>query len=131
MPRPAALEAVTAFAPDFILLDLGVSSRQLDSDGRGFSFRPGVALDMRMGASGATAADLLNELPEGELVAILRDYADERKAGAMAREIVRRRERAPFRVERRPGQHHPRRAGRAGGPGRICPDLPGVPDRGE
>ncbi len=93
---PTALEAVTAFAPDFILLDLGVSSRQLDSDGRGFSFRPGVALDMRMGASGATAADLLNELPEGELVAILRDYADERRAGAMAREIVRRRERARF-----------------------------------
>ena len=93
---PTALEAVTAFAPDFILLDLGVSSRQLDSDGRGFSFRPGVALDMRMSAGGATAADLLNELPEGELVAILRDYADERRAGAMAREIVRRRERARF-----------------------------------
>lgn len=93
---PAALEAVTAFAPDFILLDLGVSSRQLDADGRGFSFRPGVALDMRMGASGPTAADLLNELPEAELVAILRDYADERKAGAMAREIVRRRERTSF-----------------------------------
>jgi 16S rRNA (cytosine1402-N4)-methyltransferase len=92
----AAVEAVTAFQPDFILLDLGVSSRQLDADERGFSFRPGVALDMRMGGSGATAADLLNGLPEGELAAILRDYADERKAGAMAREIVRRRERAPF-----------------------------------
>jgi 16S rRNA (cytosine1402-N4)-methyltransferase len=80
---PAALEAVTAFAPDFILLDLGVSSRQLDADGRGFSFRPGVALDMRMGASGATAADLLNELPEGELAPPRN--ADERKAGATAR----------------------------------------------
>jgi len=93
---PAALEAVTAFRPDFILLDLGVSSRQLDSDGRGFSFRPGVALDMRMGTAGPTAADLLNGLPEAELVAILRDYADERRAGAMAREIVRRRERGSF-----------------------------------
>ena len=93
---PAAIETVTAFAPDFILLDLGVSSRQLDSDGRGFSFRPGVALDMRMGTRGASAADLLNELPEAELGAILRDYADERKANAMAREIVRRRERTPF-----------------------------------
>ena len=93
----AAIEAVTAFGPDFILLDLGVSSRQLDTDGRGFSFRPGVALDMRMGAVGPTAADLLNELPEAQLVMILRDYADERRAGAMAREIVRRRERGPFR----------------------------------
>ena len=92
----AGLETVTAFAPDFILLDLGVSSRQLDADSRGFSFRPGVALDMRMGADGPTAAELLNELPEAELVAILRDYADERKAGAIAREIVRRRARAPF-----------------------------------
>ena len=93
----AALGAVTAFAPDFILLDLGVSSRQLDADERGFSFRPGVVLDMRMGTVGPTAADLLNELPEAGLVAILRDYADERKAGAMAREIVRRRERTAFR----------------------------------
>ena len=93
---PDALEAVTAFRPDFILLDLGVSSRQLDSDARGFSFRPGVALDMRMGGAGRTAADLLNDLPEAELVAILRGYADERRAGAMAREIVRRRERGPF-----------------------------------
>jgi 16S rRNA (cytosine1402-N4)-methyltransferase len=93
---PEAVEAVTAFAPDFILLDLGVSSRQLDADGRGFSFRPGVVLDMRMGTGGPTAADLLNELPEAELMVILRAYADERKAGAMAREIVRRRERAPY-----------------------------------
>ena len=93
---PAALEAVTAFRPDFILLDLGVSSRQLDSDRRGFSFRPGVALDMRMGATGPTAADLLNELPEADLAAILRNYADERRAGAMAREITRRRARNPF-----------------------------------
>ena len=93
---PAAIEAVTAFHPDFILLDLGVSSRQLDADGRGFSFRPGVALDMRMGSTTTTAAELINDAPEAELVAILRDYADERKAGAMAREIVRRRERTPF-----------------------------------
>ncbi len=93
---PRALEAVTAFRPDFILLDLGVSSRQLDSDARGFSFRPGVALDMRMGASGPTAADLLNELPEADLAAILRENADERRAGAMAREITRRRSRSPF-----------------------------------
>jgi 16S rRNA (cytosine1402-N4)-methyltransferase len=95
---PDAIEAVTAFRPDFILLDLGVSSRQLDADGRGFSFRPGIPLDMRMSGSGVTAADLLNGLGESELQAIFRDYADERRAAAMAREVVRRRERSPFSI---------------------------------
>jgi 16S rRNA (cytosine1402-N4)-methyltransferase len=93
---PAALEAVTAFHPDFILLDLGVSSRQLDADPRGFSFRPGVPLDMRMEGTGASAADLLDTAPQGELERIFREYGDERRAAAMAREVVRRRERHRF-----------------------------------
>lgn len=84
---------------DGILLDLGVSSHQLDSDGRGFSFRPGVELDMRMDQSrGDTAAEYLNTVPEGELAEALRDYGDEPKARRMAREIVRRRERKPFEI---------------------------------
>lgn len=91
-----AIQAVTQFVPDFILLDLGVSSRQLDLDARGFSFRPGAPLDMRMGASGPTAADLLNTLPEAGLASLFRSYGDERRAGALAREVVRRRERAAF-----------------------------------
>lgn len=95
---PAALEAVTQFVPDFILLDLGVSSRQLDADPRGFSFRPGVPLDMRMGVTGRTAAELLNTLPEAELARLFRLYGDERRAGALAREVVRRRGRQPFAV---------------------------------
>jgi 16S rRNA (cytosine1402-N4)-methyltransferase len=91
---PAAREAVTAFRPDFILLDLGVSSRQLDADARGFSFREGVPLDMRMEGQGPTAAELLARADERELARIFRDWGDERRANALAREIVRRRARA-------------------------------------
>jgi 16S rRNA (cytosine1402-N4)-methyltransferase len=95
---PEALAAAAAFQPDFVLLDLGVSSRQLDEEPRGFTFRPGAPLDMRMERAGPTAADLLNRSPEADLRTWLADYADERKAGRLAAEIVRRRERAPFRT---------------------------------
>ena len=95
---PEALAEIAAFHPDFILLDLGVSSRQLDDEGRGFTFRPGAPLDMRMGASGPTAADVLNATPKEELRGWLADYADERRAHRLAGELVRRRERAPFAV---------------------------------
>jgi 16S rRNA (cytosine1402-N4)-methyltransferase len=95
---PEALEAVVAFEPDFILLDLGVSSRQLDEAGRGFTFRPGAPLDMRMGSDGLSAAAFLNQSDEGELARVLHDYGDERRARRLAREIVRRRARQPFAV---------------------------------
>ena len=93
-----ALEAVRAFRPDFILLDLGVSSMQLDDDARGFTFREGAPLDMRMGTTGPTAADLLNEADEETLADVFHLYGDERKARPLARAILRRRERAPFAV---------------------------------
>jgi 16S rRNA (cytosine1402-N4)-methyltransferase len=93
-----ALEAVAAFRPGFVLLDLGVSSRQLDAEGRGFTFRPGAPLDMRMESRGPSAADLLNRLEEGALDRIFADYGDERRARRLAREVVRRRERAPFAI---------------------------------
>ena len=84
---------------DGILADLGVSSRQIDADERGFSFRPGALLDMRMDRrSIGTAADLLNTLDEAELSHIFRDYGDEPRASRLAREIVRRRERKPMHV---------------------------------
>jgi 16S rRNA (cytosine1402-N4)-methyltransferase len=95
---PEALEAVAAFHPGFILLDLGVSSRQLDRAGRGFTFRPGAPLDMRMEGQGTSAADLLNEADEGFLERVFAEYGDERRARRLAGEIVRRRGRARFTV---------------------------------
>lgn len=74
-----------------ILADLGVSSAQIDNDERGFSFRPGVALDMRMSSSGASAADVLNTAALPELTTIFQDYGDEPRARRLANEIVRRR----------------------------------------
>jgi 16S rRNA (cytosine1402-N4)-methyltransferase len=93
-----ALAAVTAFAPDFILLDLGVSSRQLDEENRGFTFRPGAPLDMRMGSAQESAGDLLNRADAEQLERIFRDYGDERRARRLAGEIVRRRLRQPFTI---------------------------------
>jgi 16S rRNA (cytosine1402-N4)-methyltransferase len=93
---PEALAAVARFEPDFILLDLGVSSRQLDEAGRGFTFRPGAPLDMRMGTVGKSAADLLNRAAAGALETIFRSYGDEPRARRLAAEIVRRRERQAF-----------------------------------
>jgi len=84
---------------DGILADLGVSSHQIDSDERGFSFRPGALLDMRMDRrSTTTAAELLNTLDEENLSHIFRDYGDEPRANRLAREITRRRERKPMHV---------------------------------
>jgi len=93
-----ALAAVRAFHAHFILLDLGVSSRQLDEEPRGFTFRPGAALDMRMEGTGPTAGDLLNTASADRLREWLFHYGDERRAGRLATEIVRRRERTPFAV---------------------------------
>jgi 16S rRNA (cytosine1402-N4)-methyltransferase len=93
---PEAVAAVAAFEPDFILLDLGVSSRQLDEIGRGFTFRPGAPLDMRMDGGGLTAAELLNSTSEAKLERVFAEYGDERQARRLAREVVRRRERQPF-----------------------------------
>jgi 16S rRNA (cytosine1402-N4)-methyltransferase len=84
---------------DGVTLDLGVSSHQIDFTERGFTFRPGAPLDMRMGGEGhggQTAADLLNQASEGELRDLFRRYGEERGAGRLAREIVSRRSWKPF-----------------------------------
>jgi 16S rRNA (cytosine1402-N4)-methyltransferase len=96
---PDALAFVHAFRPDRILLDLGISSHQVDTEGRGFTFRPGAPLDMRMTpGEGPSARDILNSWPEDRLAAAFRDYGDERRARPLAREILRRRLSAPFAV---------------------------------
>lgn len=80
-----------------ILMDLGVSSLQLDDVARGFSYARDADLDMRMDQSGGkTAADLLAELSDVELTKILREAGEEKFAARIAREIVRAREETPL-----------------------------------
>jgi len=91
-----ALDAIARFRPDFILLDLGVSSRQLDDEALGFTFRRGALLDMRMSRSGPTAADLLNASSIDDLTSWFRDFGDEPRARRLAAEVVERRAQSPF-----------------------------------
>mgnify|MGYP002925228170 CR=1 FL=1 len=81
---------------DGMLLDLGVSSFQLDTAERGFSFHQDAPLDMRMSQQGETAADLVNTESREELARILRDYGEEPYAWQIAGKIVEARETAPI-----------------------------------
>lgn len=81
---------------DGVVLDIGVSSMQLDEAGRGFSFRHKGPLDMRMERSGPSAADVVNRYKAGDLARIFRFYGEERHAGRIARMIERRRQERPF-----------------------------------
>ncbi|MGH6717683.1 MAG: 16S rRNA (cytosine(1402)-N(4))-methyltransferase RsmH, partial [Alphaproteobacteria bacterium] len=72
-----------------VAFDLGVSSFQLDDPARGFSFQTDGPLDLRMGADGPTAADVVNRTAEDDLADILHRYGEERRARAVARAIVR------------------------------------------
>ena len=83
-------------ALDGVVMDLGVSSFQLDQAERGFSFRADGPLDMRMEKSGPSAAELVNSLPERELADIIFRFGEERFARRIARAIVARRAEAPF-----------------------------------
>ncbi len=103
---------------DGVALDVGVSSMQLDSAERGFSFRADGPLDMRMSSAGRTAADVVNEESEGGLATIIRDYGEERRARRIARAIVEARREA--RIDRTTALAGivRRAVGRAGGGGR-------------
>ncbi len=83
-------------AIDGVALDLGVSSMQLDEPERGFSFSQDGPLDMRMGAEGSTASDLVNALPERDLAAIIFTLGEEKRARSIARAIVACRAEAPI-----------------------------------
>jgi 16S rRNA (cytosine1402-N4)-methyltransferase len=112
--RSAGLAAV-----DGVVLDVGVSSMQLDQAERGFSFRHDGPLDMRMGRDGPSAADVVAAASERDLSRIIATLGEERFARLVAREIVKRREEAPITttgeladlvgrvVRRKPGEIHP------------------------
>lgn len=85
-----------AAAVDGVVFDIGVSSMQIDEAERGFSFLRDGPLDMRMGAEGPTAADLVNEAEPAEIARILFVYGEERESRRIARAIARRREAQPF-----------------------------------
>jgi 16S rRNA (cytosine1402-N4)-methyltransferase len=97
----AAAAALAASSLAGALLDLGISSRHIDEAERGFSFRSGTPLDMRMSGPGTdvpSAADLLNTLPEAELANLFYRYGEERQSRRLAAEVVRRRGTQPFAV---------------------------------
>lgn len=86
------LEALGIDGADGILLDLGVSSHQLDTSERGFSYHADAALDMRMSQEGVSAKDIVNEWPEKELARIIFEYGEEKFAQSIAAKIVKCRE---------------------------------------
>lgn len=105
---------------DGVVLDLGVSSMQLDQADRGFSFQKDGPLDMRMGSGGTTAAEIVNTASEEEIAEILFIYGEERASRRIARRIVARRAETPFETtldlarlvesclpRPKPGQSHP------------------------
>ena len=91
-----ALESLGIDKVNGALLDLGVSSHQLDDAARGFSYRADAPLDMRMSQQGETAADLVNTLSREDLARILRDYGEEPFAWQIAGKIEEARENAPI-----------------------------------
>lgn len=101
-----------------VLADLGVSSFQIDTPERGFSFRFEAPLDMRMGPGGPTAEEIVNRYPEADLARIFKDYGEERQARRIARALVAAREEAPVRTTSRLRELILRAKGVHGGSGR-------------
>ncbi|MBU6456563.1 MAG: 16S rRNA (cytosine(1402)-N(4))-methyltransferase RsmH [Bradyrhizobium sp.] len=112
-------ESLGVDAVDGIVMDIGVSSMQLDEAGRGFSFRLDGPLDMRMGQQGPTAADVIAKASETDLANIIYIFGEERHSRSVARAIVAARQQAPITTTRaladivskvvrsKPGEIHP------------------------
>ena len=92
----AGVEAAGGRAPDAVVFDIGVSSMQIDEAERGFSFMRDGPLDMRMGAEGPTAADLVNDMPIAELARLIWVFGEERQSRRIAAALARRRAEQPF-----------------------------------
>jgi 16S rRNA (cytosine1402-N4)-methyltransferase len=115
----AVCAALGARAVDGVVMDVGVSSMQLDEAGRGFSFRLDGPLDMRMGHDGPTAADVVARASEADLADIIYIFGEERHSRAVARAVVAARKQAPIATTRalaeivakvvwaKPGEIHP------------------------
>ena len=108
-----------AAAVDGVVMDVGVSSMQLDQAERGFSFRLGGPLDMRMGHDGPTAADVVAKASEADLANIIYIFGEERHSRAVARAIVAARKEAPITTTQAAGRY--RRQGGALKPNEIHP----------
>ena len=127
------LERLGMMPVDGFLVDLGVSSPQLDRAERGFSFRTDGPLDMRMDpTTGETAAELLRRVDEDELTRIIRDYGEERHAARVARAIIEARSAGPVETTGKLAAH--RRARAAAPRAQQEPgdaDVPGPAHRGQ
>jgi 16S rRNA (cytosine1402-N4)-methyltransferase len=109
---------------DGILLDIGVSSHQIDTPQRGFSYHHDAPLDMRMSQKGTTAADLIANLSAEELARIFFEFGEEKYARSIAAGIVKEREKAPIETTLQLAEvisnHVPAKAKRGGHPARQC-----------
>ena len=116
---PAVLDRLGHKRVQGVLLDLGLSSLQIDNPDRGFAYAYDAPLDMRMGRNGLTAAEVVNTYPRADLDRILRSYGEERFADRIAGRIVAERDRQPFdtsaRLVRLIAEAVPKAAQRGGG----------------
>jgi 16S rRNA (cytosine1402-N4)-methyltransferase len=110
----ALLKSAGINAVDAIILDIGLSSMQIDDAARGFSFRGDAPLDMRMGGEGVSASDVVNRYSEAQLAKVLFDYGEEKNSRRLAKAIVAARAEAPITTTRQLAEIIERASGAAG-----------------